>query len=231
MVNITAKKMAEEIFKYCIENGKKFIFISGNGASGKSELSNLICQVAGGSGYVNTIDMDDFVVDTKLRKSALIEWSDSKTGEKKSGSYSTVFAASYFLQNIKAIICNLRRGNNYWYWPKRAKSEAESVVELKSDAVITIIEGIGSVYLDKNPEDSISIFMRCSKENEIERRIIRAKYSNEKNREEVERQYEERNCQFESIILPYMDQHDLILVSQKDFSLNVVEDKLSVIHE
>ena len=40
----------------------------------------------------------------------------------------------------------------------------------------------------------------------------------------------ERNCQFESVILPYMDQHDLILVSQKDFSLNVVEDKLSVIH-
>ena len=72
--------------------------------------------------------------------------------------------------------------------------------------------------------------MRCSIENEIERRIMRAKYSNEQNREEVERQYEERNCQFESVILPYMDQHDLILVSQKDFSLNVVEDKLSVIH-
>ena len=102
MKNITAKKMAEEILEYCIENDKKYIFISGNGASGKSELSSLIRQAAVERGNVNTIDMDDFVVDTKLRKGAVVEWSDVKTGEKKSGSYSTVFAASYFLQNIRS---------------------------------------------------------------------------------------------------------------------------------
>ena len=109
----------------------------------------------------------------------------------------------------------------------RLTSKAEYVDKKK--ICVTLIAARGKVF-KFNPEDSISIFMRCSKENEIERRIMRAKYSNEQNREEVERQYEERNCQFESVILPYMDQHDLILVSQKDFSLNVVEDKLSVIH-
>lgn len=220
--------IANKILQYCINNNKKYIFISGNGASGKTELSKKICNAAKEIGTVNTINMDDFVVDTALRKHSVIEWNDITTGEKETGSYSTVFAASYFLQNIKAILCNLRRGNNYWYWPKRAKLESESTVELKSDAIITIVEGIGSVYIDKDPADSISIFMTCSKECEIERRIKRAKYSNEQDRASVEREYDDRNRQFLSIIMPYKEKHDLILESLKDFSLIINKDSLRI---
>ncbi len=229
MKNFTAEHVAKNLIKFCQEKNIKYLFISGNGASGKTELSKLICEISKNIGTVNIINMDDFVVDTKLRSSAKIKWTDCVTGEIHSGKYSTVFSESYFLQNIKAILCNLERGNNYWYWPKRAKSQEECVIELKSDAILTIIEGIGSVYLEQDFKKSLSIFICCSKKIEIDRRIKRAKYSNEQNRNDVENQYLERNRQFESIILPYKDNHNLVLESLSDFSFNVNKDEFNVL--
>lgn len=228
MFHLTPEQTAKKIVAYCNQKGIKYLFISGNGASGKTELSKIICQVASSEGVVNIIDMDDFVVDTKLRSNAKIEWTDSRTGEIRSGKYSTVFSASYFLQNIKAILCNLERGNNYWYWPKKAKSFEDCHKELQSNAVLTVIEGIGSVYLDKDPTNSLSIFIRCSKEIEIDRRVNRARFSNEQNRGDVEKQYEERNSQFEAIILPHASSHNLILESLADYSFEIRKDEFNV---
>lgn len=229
MQNYDVEVVAQAIVDYCKNNDVKFIFISGNGASGKTELSKLIKSKSEGYGYVNTIDMDEFVVDTKLRKSAKVEWIDSKSGNPETGSYSTVFAASYFLQNVNAILFNLKMGNNYWHWPKRAKCEDDCKEEYKADSFLTIVEGVGSVYVDHPKGVSLSIFMRCSKEVEIERRVNRARFSNEQSRSDVEKQYDERNKQFESIILPYADQHDLLLESCEDYSCNVIKDSLNIV--
>lgn len=229
MKTMIAEQVAKRIIEYCRENDIKYIFISGNGASGKTELSKLICKTVEDTDTVNTIDMDDFVVDTKLRSSARIEWVDAKTSETKEGKYSTVFSASYFLQNIKAILCNLDRGNNYWYWPKKAKTCDECCKELKADALFTIVEGIGSVYLDKDPKNSLSIFIRCEKNVEIERRVGRARFSNEQNRSDVEKQYEERNSQFEALILPFAETHNLVLESLEDYSFSVLKDENGIL--
>lgn len=229
MGNYTTEDIVKKIIKFCQEKNIKYLFVSGNGASGKTELSKRISEYSKNIGTVNIINMDDFVVDTQLRSSARIEWTDIKTGEICSGKYSTVFSASYFLQNIKAILCNLDRGNNYWYWPKKAKTQDDCIVELKSDAILTIVEGIGSVYLKQGIDKSLSVFIYCSKEVEIDRRVKRAKFSNEQNREDVEKQYLERNRQFESIILPYKDKHDLVLESLSDFSFNVKKDDCNIL--
>lgn len=229
MKNLTPEQTAKKIIEYSKQNGIKYLFISGNGASGKTELSKLICKLVGKEEIINTIDMDDYVVDTKLRSNAKVEWTDPTTGETRSGKYSTVFSASYFLQNIKAILCNLERGNNYWYWPKKAKTPDECCKELKSNAVLTIVEGIGSVYLDKDPAKSLSVFIRCSKEIEIDRRVSRARFSNEQNRSDVEKQYDERNSQFEALILPYAPSHNLILESLVDYSFDIKKDEFNVL--
>lgn len=217
----------EKIVSYCINNNIKFIYLSGNGGSGKTTLSKMIKNEVEKYGGCNTIEMDDFVVDTTLRNNAVVKWIDPKTGEEFSGKYTTSFEASYFLQNIKAIICNLRRGNNYWHWPKKGKTCADSVVEFKADAKLTIVEGISSVFLNKE-DDVLSIFLTCSKEVEIERRILRARSENEKNRELVEKSYIVRNSQFEANILPHKTDADIAMISLEDFSFQIEKDKKNI---
>lgn len=215
-------QVAEKIVQSCLSTDKKFLFISGNGGSGKTELSNIIGKEAEKYGHVNVLDMDDFVVDTNLRSSATVTWNDIEMGEQK-GRYTTAFAESYFLQNIKAIMCNLENGNNYYHWPKKAKEPKECRL-LSADAILTIIEGIGTVFLDKNESNSFTIFVRCSKEIELARRIKRGQFSNEKNAAEVHNKYEERNSQYKTNIEPHMKDYKIVLESMEDYSLAVIRD-------
>ncbi len=220
-------KMAEKIAQSCLAAGKKFLFISGNGGSGKTELSRIIYEEAAKYGHVNVLDMDDFVVDTKLRNSATAIWNDIEKGEQK-GRYTTAFAASYFLQNVKAIICNLENGNDYYHWPKKAKEPKECRL-LYGDAVLTIIEGIGTVFLDKREGNSVSIFVQCSKETELARRIKRGRFSNEKNAEEVRKKYAERRSQYKANVEPHMKDYKIVLESMEDYSLRVMRDDLKIL--
>ena len=220
-------KVAEKIVQHCLSTDKKFLFLSGNGGSGKTELSKIIYKEAAKYGHVNILDMDDFVVDTKLRNSAITTWNDIEMGEQK-GRYTTTFAASYFLQNIKAIMCNLENGNNYYHWPKKAKEPKECRL-LYGDAVLTIIEGTGTVFLDKNESNSFSIFMQCSKEIELARRIKRGQFSNEKNAEEVHKKYAERNSQYRANIEPHMKECKIVLESMEDFTLLVILDVYNIL--
>ena len=52
----------EKIVSYCINNNIKFIYLSGNGGSGKTTLSKMIKNEVEKYGGCNTIEMDDFVV-------------------------------------------------------------------------------------------------------------------------------------------------------------------------
>lgn len=219
--------LAEKLVQYCVSMNKKFIYISGNGGSGKTEFAKTIAQVASKFGRVNVLDTDDFVVNTKLRNNSVATWTD-KSGVEKKGRYTTAFEASFFLQNIKAIICNLKRGNNYIHWPKKAISESECRT-LYSSAILTIIEGVGTVFLQKDKDDSISVFLHCTKEIEIGRRISRSQFSNEKNAKEVYEKYEERNSQFEANIAPHINEYDILLESLFDYSLSVMSDHLSIL--
>ena len=219
--------IAEKIVEFCISTNKKFIFISGNGGSGKTELSKILSKEASKHGHVNFLDMDDFVVATKLRNNAIVTWEDTQK-KKHTGRYTTSFAESYFLQNIKAIICNIEKGNNYYHWPKKAKKPQECRL-LYGDATLTIIEGVGTVFLGKKKSNSISIFLRCKKELEINRRIKRAEKSNEKTAKEVKKYFDERNSQYEANIKPHMREHDIILESIEDFSLDVIKDNFNIL--
>ena len=223
------EKIIDKIIDYMINNGKKFLFISGNGGSGKTELSKQIVDRAAKLGKVNTIDMDDFVVDTQLRKNSNVSWVDAD-GNVQSGRCSTSFVSAYFLQNIYAIITNLENGNDYYHWPKKAKSFDDCKL-LKSDALFTIIEGIGSVFLNKNPKNSLSIFMTCTENIEINRRLQRKRFSNEQNIEDIKRDYVVRNSQFICNILPHLEEHELVFESLEDYSLDVKVDSLCIVKD
>ena len=228
MAKYAASQVAELVVKYCLKNGIKVIYISGNGGSGKTTLSKLIGQSLSSFGTSNIIEMDDFVVDTKLRNSASASWVDVDSGEERNGKYTTSFEASYFLQNIKAILCNLIRGNNYWHWPKKGKVLEDSAVEYRADALLTIVEGISSVFLPKFVP-TLTIFMECSKDVEIARRVQRARSENEKDLAAAEKSYEVRNSQFKANILPHACEFDIELHSDEDYGLVVKKDIMEVL--
>lgn len=227
MKNHNACIIGEKIVKYCINTNKKFIFISGNWGSWKTELSKIISKEVAKYGQSNVLEMDDFVVDTKLRNSSIATWEDIQN-KKQTGRYTTSFEASYFLQNIKAIMYNIEKGNNYYHWPKKAKDKQECIL-LYWNAKLTIIEGIGTVFLEKEKSNSVSIFLSCKKELEIERRIKRAKADKEKTTEEIKKNFDERNSQYEVIIKPHISECDIILESIEDFSLNIIRDDLNIL--
>jgi len=227
MENYDTLTLAKKIIKFCISQNKKFIFIAGNGASGKTQLSKILSKEASKYGSVNILDTDDFVVNTKLRNSATAIWKDSKNKTQK-GRYTTSFAESYFLQSINAIIYNLEKGNNYYHWPKKAKFSRECRL-LHKDAILNIIEGVGTVFLYKNKSNSLSIFLQCRKEVEFNRRITRAEKSNEKKLKEVKKYFSERYSQYESQIKTHINEYNIILESLEDFSLKIIRDNFNIL--
>ena len=220
--NYQPAEIAMNVVRYCLSTNKKLIFISGNGGSGKTELSKIITQEAGEHGRVNVLSMDDFVVDTQLRNGATAKWLDMKKGE-QTGRFTTSLAASYFLPSVKAIIFNLEKGNNYYHWPKKAQM-AEECRLLYGDAVLTIIEGVGTVFLEKDSDRSLSIFLQCQPEIEMARRVKRGKFSNEQSGLEVHKSFAERNSQYRTMVEPHKIEHGLVLESLEDFSISVIRD-------
>lgn len=226
MVKKTSDELICDLVDYVREEKKRFIFISGNGGSGKTELAKRIVAYASQFGHANAIDMDDFVVDTTLRKSAALEW--EVDGEKLTGRCTTSFKAAYFIQNVQAIIANVVLNNNYYHWPKKAKSIDECKL-LYGDAVITVVEGIGSVFLNKSIVDSISVFIECNEDVEAKRRLQRKRFSNEQTIEDIKKDSIERNSQYKALILPHREEHDLILTSNEDYSISIVKDRFNII--
>ena len=221
-------ELVDQIIGYVMKQKIRFLFISGNGASGKSFLAKSIKEkVEQQHGHVNTVDMDDFVVDTTLRKNSQMSWVD-ESGVEQKGRCSTSFKAAYFVQNVNAIVANISKGNDYYHWPKKA-TDIEQCIKLEGKAVLTIVEGIGSVFLNKNVPNAISIFMTCDKDTEIERRINRKQFSNEQSKEEIEKAFVERNSQFMANIMPYEKEAELSLVSNLDFSVTVIRDSLCIL--
>lgn len=218
--------IAQAILQHCRKTDRRLVFISGSGGSGKTELSKTIAREAEKYGHANVIDMDDFVVDTKLRNSATASWKDPDKGA-QTGRYTTAFAASYFLQNIQAILYNIEHGQNYYHWPKKAQ-EGEECRLLFGDAVMTIVEGTGTVFLERDASRSVCIFMQCSAEIEVARRIQRARFSNEQNEAEVLKNFAERNSQYKAMIEPHKMEYGLVLESLEDYSLGVIRNDYAI---
>src|SRR5574344_35312 len=113
------KQIVNEVIDFCL--GKyKFIFISGNGGSGKTTLGKEFVSEINYRGLEsNYIDMDEFVLDTKMRKSGKKEWIDLNNNIKESY-YSTSFKESYYLNAVEAIIYSLNDNLDCYFKTKKS---------------------------------------------------------------------------------------------------------------
>jgi uridine kinase len=217
------EQIAKKVIDFCL--GKyKFIFISGNGGSGKTTLGKQLAKEVSSRGIeANYIDMDEFMIDSKIRKNTQKEWIDSKNNKRVS--YHTwAFKESYHMAHLETIIRSLMQGKDSFYKPKKSNE----LVNIKGELPLTIIEGVGTAFLKKE-EAIYGIFIMCDFKIEIDRRISRAR-DGEANlsRKEVEEKATERNEQFKVTILPEKNNFDLELSSQEDYSLNIERDDFGI---
>lgn len=218
------EEIAKRVVDFCL--GKyTFIYISGNGGTGKTTLSKQLVEEINSRGLnANCIDMDDFMIDSDIRKNIQKEWIDVH-GNKKVGYMGWAFKESYYIDELEKVIDSLNNQKNPLYKPKTSSD----FIELKSEFPITIIEGVGTAFLEKD-ETVFSIFTMCDFKNEIDRRILRSRDGeNNVSRKEVEDKAIERNEQFKVTILPEKHTFDLELWSLEDYSFRVDRDDLNVL--
>lgn len=151
-------------------------------------------------GGVNLISMDDYIVDTTLRKNSETTWTID--GKEYKGRYTSCCEGSYFLRGVLPVLFALREGNDTYILPKRS-----DCILLSGKAQLTIVEGIGTVFLPAD-KDVVKIWFECDKDTEISRRIER---DTKLTKEEIYNAYEDRTSQFRANILPYKKDFDYIV--------------------
>ncbi len=220
----TDKEIIKKILDFCI-NKYKFIFISGNGGSGKTTFAKKLVEEVNLLGLkVNYIDTDEFMIDTDIRKNLKIEWIDSKNN-KRISDHGSVFKEAYHLDSLEAVMHSLLNNKDSSYKSKSSKE----LIELKSDATINIIEGIASAFIEKN-DMVYNILITCDLDTEVNRRIDRAR-NNENNlkREAVEKKSSERREQFEVTVLSNKDKFDLELFSLEGYFFRIERDNFNLL--
>lgn len=210
-----SKDLVEYIIDYCKNNNVKKVYICGNGGSGKTSLSKFIVEEASKYGKVNIISTDDFLVDSSLRKNAINTWKENN--EEYSYRYTSSNKESYFIKNIEELIYNIDNGLDCYYFPKKYK-ENNSMRKLYSDYFLTIIEGVGTAFLERE-DNSLSIFLKCSDENEARRRESRIAGQNVN---PIALYDEKRSSQFRTNVLIHEDEFDLIIENDDNFQYTII---------
>ncbi len=218
------------IFDFCLKTNCKFVFISGNGGSGKSTFAkNLKKKFEENEFCANLLDTDDFVTNSTVRKSAPVKYVDG-SGFENVGSYTTSFVKSYCLNSLKSTIYNLQNKLDFYHIPKGAENE-EDYVLLSGKADVNIVEGVGTQFLQKK-RDSLFVYINCDVELEAERRISRARNGEENQTfEQVVKKCKERRKALETKSLLDSSKFDLVLESQENFEFKIKKDVFNVVGE
>ncbi len=179
----------DDICNTIIENGTKFVLISGNGAAGKSTFANLLkseYQKFNKTAFI--IHTDDFLLDKNYRINTF-KFYVNKAGQERKGYMASTFPEAYDFDKLTSTIAD--------------KNED-----------LVIIEGIGAAFLSDYFNQAYKIFLQTDKKTEFARRQKRTRSSADLSENRMDIRYE----QFELFVLPLADQFDLKLISQPDFS-------------
>lgn len=216
------EELVQQIISICKKNKLNKIYICGNGGSGKTTLSKRLYSKALEYGNANIISLDDFMVDPTMKKNSTVKWYENNT--EYVGRYTSSNIEVYFLKNVYEIIYNIDHGVDCFYFPKRYK-EKNNIRQLKSNYFLTIIEGVGTVFLEKDKEKSLSILLKCSKEDEIKRRLYRTK---KLNRDNIELYDEKRSSQYRVNVLSHENEFDLIIKNDEDFNYEILNKRKKI---
>lgn len=214
-------EFSNKIIDYCKDYNLRKVYICGNGGAGKTTLSKKLYEIGSKYGKSNIISLDDFMADTEMRKNTTNTWYED--GIEHSYRYTSSNKETYFLRHVYEVLYNLDNGNDYYYFPRRYETK-NNIRKLYKDYFLTVIEGIGTAFLDRNQDESISIFITCSKEDEQVRRAERLE--THKERDKIELYDENRSSQFRVNVLPTASEFDIIVRSVSNYQIEVIKNRM-----
>ena len=213
---MTLEELTNYLLRICKENNYRKIYICGNGSSGKTTLSKSLYNKASTIGICNLISLDDYLVDITLRKNSIYTWYEND--KEYQGRYTSSCKESYDLKSVYALLYNLDNGLDTYYFPL-SYQEKHNIRRLYTNYTLTILEGVGTVFLDKDANESLTILLGCSKELEIKRRSKRTK---ELKRDISENFDEVRSREYQVNGLNQTDIFDLVITSDEDSKYHLV---------
>mgnify|MGYP005761185157 CR=1 FL=1 len=214
------EELTTYLLRICKENNYRKIYICGNGSSGKTTLSKSLYNKASTIGLCNLISLDDYLVDLNLRKNSTYTWYEND--KKYQGRYTSSYKETYDLKSVYALLYNLDNGLDSYYFPLRYQ-EKHNIRRLYANYTLTILEGVGTIFLDKDTKESLTILLECSKYLEIKRRSNRTK---ELKRDISENFDEVRAREYQVNVLSQKETFDLIINSDEDYKYHLVGGKL-----
>ena len=106
---------------------------------------------------------------------------------------------TYYLNSYSCIIHSLQFSHNYF---------------------LTILEGVGTCFLDKEESKSLTILLKCNQTEEIKRR---KKRTLELKRDTSELYDDIRNKEFKLNVLSKENTFDLVLISDEDYHYHIIK--------
>ena len=135
------------------------VYICGNGSSGKTTLSKALYDKASMIGTCNLISLDDYLIDINLRKNSLCTF--DYNGKKYQGRYTSSNVESYFLKGVYEELYNIDHGLECFHLPYKYY-EKDKIKKLYPNYFLTILEGVGTCFLDKEESKSLTILLKCN---------------------------------------------------------------------
>lgn len=193
------------------------VYICGNGSSGKTTLSKALYDKASTIGTCNLISLDDYLVDINLRKNSLYIF--DYNGKKYQGRYTSSNVESYFLKGVYEELYNIDHGLECFHLPYKYY-EKDKIKRLYPNYFLTILEGVGTCFLDKEESKSLTILLKCNQTEEIKRR---KKRTLELKRDTSELYDDIRNKEFKLNVLSKENTFDLVLMSDEDYHYHIIK--------
>lgn len=188
-----------ELSDFLIEKSKskRFLFLIGNGAVGKSTLANKIAQ----NSDCNVLPTDEFFVDRQLRY-----------GEGRNLTACNIL--SYHMPALKTTLFSLKNKMNCFYKPRRQ----DDFVLLHGNK-FTVVEGVATAFLEK--DDAFVVYLKQDEEVELKRRIERD-LKKGKPLEFIVENVKIMRKEFENDIEPLLADADLVISVDENFDFKIL---------
>ncbi|WP_010649798.1 uridine kinase family protein [Oceanobacillus massiliensis] len=200
--------LIQEVMRWINSSDKRLIIgISGHGAAGKTTFANMLMEEI--KYDVNYLNTDPYIVNSSLRKYALIDYKHK--GKLHHYKMTACHPAAHHIPSLERDVLMLKENMNLLTIDTHyLKSEI-----LSSQKELTIVEGMSVAFA--NPElFDLLIYFYTDGDTELERRLGRDIKERRTEINYLRQSHNERRIQYEVFMHTYSNNFDIIIKSNKE---------------